>query len=183
MPRKIGRKPSGPYEDKRAVLTTRITADLRQALEDARAASNMSLSQEVEARLRGSFDDEKQIRERFDSLERYAFARLFNEVFDSVEMITRRHWASDAYTTEVTAQAIAKLLLAFRPAGKTKAPAHLSWAPKPEQLAEATALGIIDQLKMTYETPLPEKGVQYSKQLKMFPSIREWLGDLIGRLK
>ncbi len=50
-----GRPARGPYTDKRKTLTTRITADMRQALEDAAAKADRSLSQEIELRLEQSF--------------------------------------------------------------------------------------------------------------------------------
>ncbi len=49
-----GRKPQGPYHGKTAVLSTRITQALRTALEKSAQQSGLSLSQEVEARLRNS---------------------------------------------------------------------------------------------------------------------------------
>ena len=53
--KKTGAKAKGPYENKRAVLTTRITGKTRKALENAAAMSGRSLSQEIEHRLERSF--------------------------------------------------------------------------------------------------------------------------------
>jgi len=53
--KKTGAKARGPYENKRAVLTTRITGKTRKALENAAAMSGRSLSQEIEHRLERSF--------------------------------------------------------------------------------------------------------------------------------
>ena len=50
-----GRPARGPYTDKRKTLTTRITADMREALEDAAKKADRSLSQEIELRLEQSF--------------------------------------------------------------------------------------------------------------------------------
>jgi TraY domain len=56
--RRPGPRPKGPFEDKRRTLTTRITDATRQRLEEARAATGRSLSQEIEFRLDGSFRGE-----------------------------------------------------------------------------------------------------------------------------
>jgi hypothetical protein len=50
-----GRKPKGPIKGKSAALSTRITPELRQLLDDAAEEAGRSLSQEVELRLRASF--------------------------------------------------------------------------------------------------------------------------------
>ncbi len=55
---KPGPKPRGPFADKRRTLTTRITDRTRQRLEDAAAATDRSLSQEIEMRLERSFTEE-----------------------------------------------------------------------------------------------------------------------------
>ncbi len=55
---KPGPKPRGPFADKRRTLTTRITDRTRQRLEDAAAATDRSLSQEIEMRLERSFAEE-----------------------------------------------------------------------------------------------------------------------------
>jgi hypothetical protein len=50
-----GPRPRGPFEDKRATLTTRITEETRKKLDKAASANGNSLSQEIESRLEQSF--------------------------------------------------------------------------------------------------------------------------------
>ena len=56
-----GPQPRGPFSDKRRTLTTRITEKTRARLEDAAAASDRSLSQEIEFRLERSFEKEDSV--------------------------------------------------------------------------------------------------------------------------
>ena len=128
MAAKRGRKPQGAYSDKSAVLTTRITKELRAKLEGARMEHprTWSLSQEVEDRLRKSFDEESIAEQKFGDRETYAIARLIAEVMNQVQMLTQRHWASSAFTVDACAQAIGNVLRAFALDDDAKAPKHLS---------------------------------------------------------
>ena len=51
-----GRKPAGPYSQKTCTLSTRITKELRAELDYGAMEHGWSLSQEVEFRLRQSFE-------------------------------------------------------------------------------------------------------------------------------
>ncbi|HLJ20064.1 MAG TPA: hypothetical protein VKU84_07695, partial [Stellaceae bacterium] len=53
--RRPGPRPKGPFEDKRATLTTRITQETRDKLDASAVAAGRSLSQEIEFRLESSF--------------------------------------------------------------------------------------------------------------------------------
>ena len=56
---KAGAIPRGPFNNKRDVLTTRITKETRDALEAASRVSGRSLSQEIEVRLNQSFSEDR----------------------------------------------------------------------------------------------------------------------------
>jgi hypothetical protein len=83
MARKVGAPPKGEYVDRKSTLTTRITSELRGALDTAAAQSGRSLGQEVERRLRRSFDEEQRIIETLGGRENYAILRLISCVLDS----------------------------------------------------------------------------------------------------
>ena len=184
--KRAGRRPAGPYSDKRAVITTRITEELRKALEAARERSGQSLSQEIEIRLRNSFNLEKQAAQAFGSQENFAFARLLIEGVAACEGITQGvgpgRWYDNPFATEAAARVAAKLLLAFRPDGPAEPPAHLRWTPDVESFADSVALGILEQLINAKEAPVPETGVEYSTQIKLFPVLHQTLDNVIGRL-
>ena len=79
---KRGPQPKGGYEGKTAVLSTRITPELRKALEKAAADRGSSLSSEIESRLRRSFDYEGSIRDIFKDGPTYAFMRTLADVIE-----------------------------------------------------------------------------------------------------
>lgn len=58
-----GPRPRGPFSQKDAAMATRVTADVRHALEAAASRNNRSLSQEVEIRLARSFEPEPHLDE------------------------------------------------------------------------------------------------------------------------
>ena len=185
MVAKRGRKPQGPYSGKSTALTTRITPELKKKLERARKEHPrpLSLSQEVEARLRLSFDEDGQVTKLFGSAETYAIARLVAEIIDQVEGLSHRHWANDAFTVRACAQAIGRVLVAFQGSDDDAAPAHLAkHFTSPEETGEALAGGILDQLRMTAEQPIDSPGRYYSKQAKLYPRIKTALGNLMERL-
>jgi hypothetical protein len=61
--RRRGPAPKGPFQGKRATLTTRITDETRRKLEAASEDTGRSLSQEIEFRLEQSFAGERTIGE------------------------------------------------------------------------------------------------------------------------
>ena len=70
-----GPKPAGPYEHKTTVFSTRIRPDTRERLANAAAARGRPLSQEVEHRLRASFDRDDDIVRVFGTDANYAVMR------------------------------------------------------------------------------------------------------------
>jgi hypothetical protein len=81
--RKAGSKPRGPFNNKRDVLTTRITKETRNALEDASRVTGRSLSQEIEVRLNQSFFEDRAaelFRDRFYGQELAALLELLGRV-------------------------------------------------------------------------------------------------------
>ena len=57
--KKPGPKPKGPFKDRSAVLTTRLSQETRDALEEAAEKSGRSLGQEAEFRIMNSLISEK----------------------------------------------------------------------------------------------------------------------------
>ncbi|MCH7475154.1 MAG: hypothetical protein IIA27_10815, partial [Gemmatimonadetes bacterium] len=94
--------------------------------------------------------------------------------------ITKEQWFDSAYATEAAAIAVSKLILAFRPKGRAQPPDYIKETP--EVFADKIALGILDGLKSAREPPVPMKGKLYSDQSTMYPVLRQYLGELMGRL-
>ena len=126
-----GPKASGGYGEKTKVLSTRITAPIRKALEDASKASGLSLSSEVERRLRQSFDDDRIIKNVADP-QLYAILRTIAATMDfagrqSLFASQRKiggapDWLNDPYAYDQALKATVTVLEGFRPAGDPSPP-------------------------------------------------------------
>lgn len=73
---KRGPAPRGEYADKSAVLSTKISSELRSQLEKAVKVSGLTLSREVEHRLRRTFQDEATNVEMFGGQRNYRLMQL-----------------------------------------------------------------------------------------------------------
>ncbi len=186
MAAKRGRKPQGPHSNKPAVLTTRITKELREKLDRARKEHplTLSLSQEVEVRLRKSFNAQGVAEEIFGDQETYGVALMIVETMNQMRNMTGRHWAEDAFTLNACALAIGNVLRGFQASDDADPPPHLSkYFRTPEEAGEAVAGGVLDQIRMADQVPIDRPGHYHSIQLKSYPRIKEALGELAGRLK
>lgn len=113
-----GRKPKGEYSGKNAVFSTRITDELRQQLKEASKTSGRSLSQEVEYRLRRSFDTDRNITKTFGDIRNYAFFRLLDLIVKetrAADLIHPSFWLDDPFRYQQAVVAITAALEVFRP--------------------------------------------------------------------
>ena len=124
-----GFPPRGEFTNKSAVLSTRIRADTRAALEKAAKASKRSLSQEIEFRLRRSFSEDKTLTERFGNRRTYRLFQLAADVANALWNPDKKEadWLDDPSLFDVVAIAINGVLQAVRPPG---AKDELSWVGK-----------------------------------------------------
>lgn len=112
---KRGPAPKGQYENKTSVLSTRITSELREALEASARQSGRSLSQEIEHRLRRSFKEDRKLVDRFGGRQMYA-------VFQTAALVAELRlghgndvWLRDPHFFDQTLKAIVAVLEQFRP--------------------------------------------------------------------
>lgn len=185
--RKRGRPPKGEVTDKRATLSTRITSELREALDIACRKNDRSLSQEIELRLLRSFDRDASIEEMYGSRENYALVRMIIMAMNTVEAVTGRSWKKDPYTFVQCKKAILGVVRPFRPDGSAEPPADLR-APEeldPSDLGGAAAAGVLTQVVLADpdKPPLPQKGVFYSNEAMTSARIHKDLGKLEEKLK
>lgn len=123
-----GPRPRGPFEDKRSVLTTRITDDTRKRLEAAAAETGRSLSQEIELRLERSFAAEGAVSDVLAQLIGDAptsgLLMLFARILSSATQVaranvrnfgTKDNWLDDPDTFALARAQIEGLLAAIDP--------------------------------------------------------------------
>jgi hypothetical protein len=115
-----GQPPRGPYAGKSAVLAWRVRPDTRADIERAAKASGRSMSQEVEHRLKGSFAEDQEIKDRFGSERSYAVMRLMAYTIAAIRPAgaADRDWLSDPVLFDRAVEGIAVVLAQFRPRGR-----------------------------------------------------------------
>ena len=134
---KRGPTPKGEYADKRAVLSTRISAELRDALERAVKQNGHTLSREVEHRLRRTFNDGQAATEMFGGIQNcptYADGRHRDDA--ERPRTTRRRLVERSRSLLEVMKTIHRLLWAIRPEG-TVEQLNLEERNRPAEVAEA----------------------------------------------
>jgi hypothetical protein len=113
---KRGPSPRGEFHNKSRVLSTRIREDTRDALVEAAAASGRSLSQEIEYRLRRSFDRDNVIRAECGNRQNYGVLKLLAAVFELAPNEDET-WFDDVANFNHVLDATVRILTALRPPG------------------------------------------------------------------
>jgi hypothetical protein len=116
---KRGPRPKGEHATKSRVLSTRIRADLRQALELAARKGRRSLSDEIAMRLRRSFDEDERIVEALGGPKNYAVLRMISCAMELQG--GRQEWIDDAENFDHVVHTINLILKLLRPAGSEEA--------------------------------------------------------------
>jgi hypothetical protein len=177
MPRK-GKAPAGEIAGKGAQFSTRISQDLRIALEDAAAKSGRSLSQEFETRLRGSFAETPRVDSATDAIVGSGIlgivvSQLKN--LDAKDPATAR-WHNDPYCWRQAVAAATTILNLYRPAGVEP----VSYTP-PGTPGTGIRQGesFVEQWVLDVQTATP--AVPMSEPGKLLPSkLREQMGPALA---
>jgi hypothetical protein len=123
MPRPRGRPPMKESERRSQRMAIRFTKSLRKQLEQSSRRNGTTLTEEIEGRLRRSFDLDQGISKKFGTDGVYALLRLISEGIPDVEQACKgnngepRHWLEDRFTFDQVASMIRHLLKGLRPDG------------------------------------------------------------------
>ena len=115
---KRGPAPKGEFADKSAVLSTRISNELRAELETAVEESGLTLSREIELRLRKSFVEEKSIAEMFGDQSTFALMLM---IASAIQLSVKKKgtgWLQNPNQFEIAIGAALNVLEAIRPEGE-----------------------------------------------------------------
>src|SRR6266851_2066207 len=128
---KRGPAAKGEFGDKSAVLSTRISAELRAALEKSVAQSGLTLSREIEHRLRRTFSDDEKISEGFGTRRNRAFMHIAAMLTQTLHRKDQpaAEWLDDPWLFEQYVIKLNALLEAFRPPGVASPPANVFGTP------------------------------------------------------
>jgi hypothetical protein len=137
-----GRKPRGEFSNKRAMLATRVTTETRKALDAAASISGLSLSQEVERRLRDSLiATDKADRDPATA----ALCHVITRSAETISLISERPWNGNRWCVEALKFAVTKFLDQV-PTPESDQPGHLSNFT-PELLGASLALGLFSSVE------------------------------------
>jgi hypothetical protein len=130
---KRGPSAKGEFGDKSAVLSTRISAELRAALEASVERTGLTLSREIEHRLRRTFGDEEKIEAVFGSERNYRLMQMAALALQQAWNVENpdADWLDDPVAFEIAIRTVNRILEAVRPPGG---------APQLDNLAELSAM-------------------------------------------
>lgn len=119
MTKKRGRPPSGPYAVKQAVVSTRMRSDTKAKLDSEAKKHGWGLSQEIEHRLRRSFDEDDKIADAFG--DRRTF-RLMRMMTDAIRLSEKKagDWLNDPDSFQIALSAALSVLEAVEPVARVR---------------------------------------------------------------
>jgi hypothetical protein len=191
-----GRKPQGEFAGKSTQLSTRITPELREALDIESDRSGWSVSQTVEWLLWRALNESERLK-GLGSRHNRALGVAISLVAERLELSTGEQWRSSAYSHTALEAAIEIVLSRLAPGGEIHVPTNVRQSfeaalkahralktdqrkhfkkptKQPEALGSAIALGFLDQLE-TYELPR-ERVRRHADEFYSLPNIRYGLG-------
>lgn len=167
---KRGPKPKGEYAGKSSVLSTTITPDLRAKLEEAVSQSGLTISREVEHRLRWSFEEDSKIATAFGSKRDYAVMKM---CWLAIEIAKADNWLDDASKFQVARSAIDSVLDLFE--GKLKKPPG---GPVTAAVRDASGRAAVLELLEVMADLDPSKSLsEMSRREQIAVRIRDGLGE------
>jgi hypothetical protein len=177
---KRGPAPKGEYAGQTAVLSTRISPELRSRLEAEVESTGKTLSREIEHRLRRTFIEDDKIEAAFGGRQNYALMKVIAMVLESWHNPAdiQSDWRSDPVAYDQVCRKIMGVLKAMRPPGEGVALSELESAIADLKAVEDPARAI--QAIQNADDALPLAGRRRDQVLS---SIKGDLGSLIERPK
>jgi hypothetical protein len=122
-----GRPPKDEMSRKSEPVSIRLTPRLRARLEEERknATPERTFSQEIEFRLRRSFEDPEQpVKDRFGGPTPYLFFLIIANQLITLERFTGERWWRDPYTHRQARVLLGTFMDWFKPAGRPRTPSR-----------------------------------------------------------
>jgi hypothetical protein len=167
-----GRKPQAVK--KSAYFSTRLDEATRERLERDAAEGGVSLSEEIQRRLKDSLNEKND----WGQPHVRSLARLIMHLAERVDMITHRTWSEDQFAFEALKRAIDISFEWLDPKGEVVMPAHLEatlkYAPAmatPDGVAATVALGLREQMMMDEPSGRVEPNVRTAKEVYGLPRL------------
>jgi hypothetical protein len=158
MSRPRGRPPMKESERRSHQMAIRFTKSLRKQLEQSSRHNGTTLTEEIEGRLRRSFDLDEGISKRFGRDGVYAFLRLISEGILEVERACQgndgepRRWLEDRFTFDQVVSMIKHLLKGLKPDGDMVIP-DTYLERDPFTIGRSTASSLVHNLDSVVRLP------------------------------
>lgn len=169
-----GRKPKGDFAGKSSAFSTRITPELRAALDSESEQTGKSISQIVERRLRESYDEPKRMQRSLGPDHVRALAYIVAHLAQKVEDQTRQAWHQDRFTFDALGVAILAAMSRYRAEGEPVVP------PAIEDFIRETAVRLRKPelvVRMEYLRHPEGIGISGASSLREHPNVTPPLGD------
>ncbi|WP_162913433.1 hypothetical protein [Rhodospirillaceae bacterium SYSU D60014] len=200
MPRKSTGRPPGrpPRAEKTTVpFSIRMDTNLRAALEREAKKKGQSLREEIEHRLRNSFEAglqrswDERLSEMFGGRENLGLMLAACQLIRWIEIDTGRPWHADAFSTAQVSAGVAELIKVLGTKGDPSPPDNLPsyLRGQEDKLWEPKLWGLLEQIRMAPDQRPEDRPnedgsfVRYSDTMKRSPIIKQFLGSLVDRLK
>jgi hypothetical protein len=136
---KRGRPPKDATRRKSEPVSIRLTPRLREQLEEERkkAAPERTLSQEIEIRVRESFELDHWVKQLFGGPRHYWLLRIIAEQMLVIEHQIGNEFLSDRFTFDQVRNAVDVLFDYIKPRGRRLIPKHLREPPFDEEMRES----------------------------------------------
>lgn len=156
--RNRGRPPKSADSKRSITLGVRVTAEMHQQLMAAAADPDrpVTISQEIEARLRQSFAVDAELKKRFGSMFLYQLFRLLAVNIDSIEAQTLGQFPRDRFTYDAVRSCIDLVLDHLRSRRRGRVPKHVLavYGRQPaRELGERVALNTLVMLEQALRDP------------------------------
>jgi hypothetical protein len=170
-----GRKPKGNYKQKTEVLSTRIRADTKAALAAAAKEHGHSLSQEIENRLRRSFDEDIGLFEKFGGRRNYAVLRMISGLMGTLSSpyLPDVSWLDNLRLYDQLVKMVGTVFAELRP------PDDGSETPEDEAARNISGAGTVAQALIAIRDASPELPIGVTH---LAPFIRADLGPVAERI-
>jgi hypothetical protein len=185
--KRLGRPVKAPTPGKRVSLGLKVTAEIKQRIDEEARKSGRTQSQQAELMIERGFEQEQQIVDVFGSHEIYGLARTLGVIVDSTRRMAGFEpgkandpdaWIHHPYAYDQVVKAVTSLLETLRPPGKIEQPrinldeAHRALEPKIQEM-----LGRLGE-NVTEAMILATSGAYSDERLKEGKNLRTGLGWL-----
>ena len=160
-----GRPPKDSSDRKDTQISVRISSALRGQLEEARRDTDVerSLSQEIELRLRQSFEQDQKIEEQFHGKTNYWLLKNIADGMRYINQQSQTEWFSDRWTFDQVKSLVVTMFDFFKPKGRSKLPVHFPAGFDYSKLGREQAMRSLMMIELELRGLIEDGGAPYGE--------------------